>query len=115
MPYGMIHAVLLPPTLDFTLAAREEKMAALAQAMGVPAQDRSLWELRKGIGERLDHLLTDLGAPRKLIWQGLSAEDIIATGVKIGRLALDLRKQGSTETRKYTKENLIAILQKVLL
>ncbi len=115
MPYGMIHAVLLPPTLDFTLAAREEKMAALAQAMGVPAQDRSLWELRKGIGERLDHLLTDLGAPRKLIWQGLSAEDIIATGVKIGRLSLDLRKQGSTETRKYTKENLIAILQKVLL
>ncbi|MFC1815976.1 iron-containing alcohol dehydrogenase [Thermodesulfobacteriota bacterium] len=112
MSYGMIHAVLLPPTLEFNLVSCEGKVAALAQAMGVITYNKSLWEIRKGVMERLDNLLTDLGAPRKLIWQDLSVEDIIETGVKIGRLSLD--KQGPSVIRKYNKEDLIAILQKAL-
>lgn len=114
MPYGMIHAVLLPPTLEFTMAACEERVADLAKAMGVGISGKSAWEIRKGIMEQLDNLLADLGAPRKLIWQGLTAEDIIETGVRMGRLSLDRTKQGSAEKRKYNKEDLITILQKAL-
>jgi len=113
MSYGMIHAVLLPPTLEFNMAACEDKVADLATAMGVSGPGQSAWEIRKGIMERLDQLLTDLGAPRKLIWQDLSAEDIIDTGLKMGTLSLD-RKQGANVVRKYGKEDLMAILQKAL-
>ena len=114
MSYGMIHAVLLPPTLEFTMAACEGKVADLAKAMGVITCNQSVWEIRKGIMARLDNLLTDLGAPRKLMWQGLTAEDIVETGIKMGRLSLDINKQGSTAVRKYNREDLIAVLQKAL-
>lgn len=114
MSYGMIHACLLPPTLEFNLVACEAKVPALAQVMGVVTQNKSLWELRSGIMERLDNLLADLGAPRKLIWKNLTAEDIIETGIKMGSLSLDRTKQGPNVIRKYNKEDLIAILQPVL-
>ncbi len=117
MPYGIIHAVFLPPTLEFNLVACEDKAPLLAKAMGVMTQYQSLSELRKAIIERLDDLLTDLGAPRKLIWKGLSADDIIENGLRIEsaelKLSLDRAKQGAV-IRKYTKEDLMAILQKVL-
>lgn len=114
MMYGMIHAVLLPPTLEFNLVACEDKLAPLARAMGVATDKKSLSELRTGIMERLNGLLTDLGAPRKLIWKGLSAEDIFKAGVEIGRLSLDRAKQGANMIRKYSKEEMIALLQKTL-
>lgn len=114
MSYGMIHAVLLPPTLEFSLAACEDRVAPLAQVMGVITKNKSVSELRKGIMERLDDLLTDLGAPRKLIWKDLSPEDIIEAGIKLGQLSLDRTKQGTDVIRKYNKEDLIAILQKAL-
>lgn len=117
MVYGMIHAVFLPPTLEFNLVACEDKVPALAKAMGVMTQNKSMSELRKGIIARLDDLLTDLGAPRKLIWKNLSAEDIIENGLRIEsaelKLSLDRAKQGAV-IRKYTKEDLMAILEKVL-
>lgn len=114
MIYGLIHAVLLPPTLEFTLVACENKVEPLAQAMGVFTQNKSLPELRKGIIERLSSLLDDLGAARKLIWRGLSAEEVVEAGIKMGRLSLDRTKQGTTVVRKYNKEDLITILQKTL-
>jgi alcohol dehydrogenase class IV len=117
MPYGMIHAVFLPPTLEFNLVVCEDKAPTLAQSMGVMIQYKSLSELRKGIIERLDALLTDLGAPRKLIWKNLSADDIIENGLKIEsaelKLSLDRTKQGAV-IRKYGREDLMAILQKAL-
>jgi len=114
MSYGMMHAVLLPPTLEFNLVACEEKVTPLAQAMGVITHNKSLSELREGIMESLDNLLTDLGAPSKLIWKDLSAEDIVDTGVQMGALSLDRAKQGVNVIRKYDKEDLVAILQKTL-
>lgn len=114
MSYGMIHAVLLPPTLEFNMVACEDKTADLAKAMGVTPQNKSAWEIRKGIMERLDNLLTDLGAPRKLIWHGLSAEDIVETGVKMGTLSLDRSKQGANVIRKYNGDDLLAILRQAL-
>lgn len=114
MVYGLIHAVLLPPTLEFTLVACEKKVEPLAQALGVITQGKSLPELRRGIIERLTNLLNDLGAPRKLIWKDLAAEEIVEAGIKMGRLSLDPTKQGTAVVRKYSKEDLIAILQKTL-
>ncbi|MFC2068669.1 iron-containing alcohol dehydrogenase [Chloroflexota bacterium] len=114
MLYGFIHAVMLPPTLEFNLLGCENKVIPLAHAMGVITQEKTVSEIIRGIIEKLDNLLTDLDAPRKLVWRDLSAEDIIETGIKIGRLSLDQAKQGTTVIRKYGKEDLIAILRRVL-
>lgn len=114
MMYGLIHAVLLPPTLEFTLAACQNKIEPLAQAMGVITHNKSLAEVKSGIMERLSNLLDDLGAPRKLVWKNLSAEDIVEAGIKMGRISFDQTKQGTNVVRKYSREDLIAILQKTL-
>ncbi|MFC1860870.1 iron-containing alcohol dehydrogenase, partial [Chloroflexota bacterium] len=114
MAYGMIHAVLLPPTLEFNLAACPDKVAPLAQSMCMPVDSKSQAELIKGIMDRLDNILTDLSAPRKLIWKELTPEDIIESGIKSGHLVLDTAKQDAHVIRKYTREDLVCILSKVL-
>ncbi|MFC1816486.1 iron-containing alcohol dehydrogenase [Thermodesulfobacteriota bacterium] len=114
MSYGMMYGILLPPVLEFNLVACESKVPPLAQAMGLVTRDKSLLEIRADIMKRLDSLLTDLGTPRRFTWKDLSAEEVIAVGIKNGPLNLDMAKQEATIIRKYTKEDLIAILQKML-
>ncbi|MFQ5879305.1 MAG: iron-containing alcohol dehydrogenase, partial [Dehalococcoidia bacterium] len=73
--YGMLHAILLPPVLEFNLYACERKFASLGLAMGVGDETWSQADLAWGTIDRIKELLIALDAPRRLPWDKVPAED----------------------------------------
>jgi alcohol dehydrogenase len=110
--YGLIHAILLPHVLEFNLPACERKLPALANALGTYDAETPE-ELVEGIVERVEGMLTTLGAPRRLSWEAVSAEDVVEEGIRLGRFHLDLPSD-NPNPRKYTRGELVSILEKVL-
>lgn len=73
--YGMIHAILLPHVMEFNRPVREAKLANLALALGEP-EEGSQADLAERAVERVKEMLVALGAPQRLPWEGLTAQEV---------------------------------------
>lgn len=99
VPYGELHAVLLPWVMAFNAAAAPGRFAALARLMGVGDAGSDEVVAQLGI-ERLKTWLAGLGAPRRLPWAGLPPADDLAvvSGDLLGRaMALDNPRESTAD------------------
>jgi alcohol dehydrogenase len=85
--HGIANAIILPHALRFNLEATAPQLAQAAEAMGIPAGDRSDEATAEAVVERIDDLIRQMGLPRRLRDVGVQQADI----PRLAELALDSR------------------------
>jgi alcohol dehydrogenase class IV len=99
VPYGELHAVLLPWVVRFNLPAAPERFATLARAMGVDGEGSDEAIAEAGV-DRLASWMADLGAPRRLPWTDVPPADdldVIASDVLGRAMARDNPRESTAE------------------
>jgi alcohol dehydrogenase len=76
VPYGMLHAVLLPWIVDFNIPSAAGKLATLARDVGVAEAGEDDASAAAALNMAIRDWLVDLGAPRALPWETCTEEDI---------------------------------------
>lgn len=99
LPYGLLHAVLLPWVMAFNLEAAPGRYADLAALMGVDRSGRSDVEVARLGAEAMTAWLGRLGAPRRLAWPDCPDDDMaLLVGDVVGRqMATDNPRASSAE------------------
>jgi alcohol dehydrogenase class IV len=107
LPYGLLHAALLPWVMAFNLEAAPSRYADLAELMGVARSASSDVEVAGDGVERMSEWLERLGAPRRLPWPGCPDDDmaLIVNDVLGRQMARD-------NPRDATAEELAAIVRR---
>jgi alcohol dehydrogenase class IV len=99
VPYGELHAVLLPWVVRFNLPAAPQRFATLARAMGVDGEGSDEAIAEAGV-DRLASWMAGLGAPRRLPWTDVPPADdldVIATDVLGRAMARDNPRDSTAE------------------
>jgi alcohol dehydrogenase class IV len=76
VPYGLLHAILLPWVMEFNVPAAPERSARLAEVMGVQRAGRSDEAVAQAGTQCLREWLRQLGAPQRLPWERCTEDDV---------------------------------------
>ncbi len=76
LPHGVCNAILLPVVCEFSLKAREERFATIAQAMGADIAGLSTEAAARLAIQRIRALSETVGIPRGLSELGITESDI---------------------------------------
>jgi alcohol dehydrogenase len=76
VPYGMLHAILLPWVVDFNIPSAAGKLATLARDVGVAEASAEDTSAAAALNVAITEWLLGLGAPRALPWETCTEEDI---------------------------------------
>lgn len=76
LPHGVCNAVLLPHVMRFNVSVCEEKMADLAEAMGVDTDGMSSEEAANAAIEAVEELSADVGIPSGLAELGVKEDKL---------------------------------------
>jgi len=76
LPHGVCNAVLLPHVMRFNISVCEEKMADIAEALGVDTDDLSADEAANAAIEAVETLSADVGIPSGLSELGVEEDKL---------------------------------------
>jgi alcohol dehydrogenase class IV len=76
VPYGMLHAILLPWVVDFNIPVAAAKLATLARDVGVARDDDDDTSAAVALNAAIAGWLLELDAPRVLPWPKCTDDDI---------------------------------------
>lgn len=109
IPHGIANAILLPHVMAFNSLACPEKMARLAEAMGVDVSGLSPMDGARAAVDSVVRLMTDVGIVETLSTLGVKEEDIPA-------MAADAMKSGNVlvNPRQTTIEDIIMLYRAAL-
>lgn len=107
IPYGLLHAILLPPVLEFNCVGAEEKFARVAVAMGASELGKSRRELARECVDRVKEMLALLEAPRRLPWEKLAPEDA-------EEIVKETMHRTRPNPRKYDRNDILAIVDRAM-
>jgi alcohol dehydrogenase len=108
-PHGLAIAVCFVPGVEYNLAYEQEKLARVAEIMGVDTSEMEVEEAAQSVIPALQNLLDDLDIPRGFEALGVKEEDI-PTLAEIAVL------DGCTPTnpRSLEKEDFVALFERGL-
>lgn len=107
--HGMSNAILLPIVCRFNFNESTEKLALIAEAMGVNITGMSMIEAANRAIDKIERLLIDIKAPSKLSELGVGKD-------KIERMSIDAYNDfcAGTNPRKATIDDFKAIYESVI-
>ena len=107
IPYGLLHAILLPPVLEFNCIAAEDKFARVAVEMGANAVGKRQRELARECIAKVKEMLALLNAPRRLPWEKLAPEHA-------DEIVEETMERPRPNTRKYDRNDVLLIVEKAM-
>ena len=105
--HGLVIAILLPSVMAFNCLAAPERYAAVAAALGVPVEGKSVQEAAKMSVEAVRQLNADIGIPADFKQFNIakdSIDRIIDEAMKSGNLLVNPRKVARTDLEKILRD-----------
>jgi maleylacetate reductase len=76
VPHGIANAIVLPHAMRFNLDATAPQLAKIAEAIGLPINDRDAEITAEAAAQRIDELINQLNLPQHLRDVGVSQPDL---------------------------------------